>query len=160
MPDKATPSEARQSGFTLIEILIVLVIISLTLGFALMAYGDFGRERRIQSSAQGLAQFISLIREKALLEFRTLTLIINQQGYHLQDQARQAVRGSLYQNHPFPPGTTLSLEHQPLGKKSLSLIMDASYDITAFKFYMGTSAHPHLACLQSDLGIELNAEQH
>ncbi len=41
-------ARADLNGFTLIEILVVIVIVGITLSFALLAFGDFGSERRIR----------------------------------------------------------------------------------------------------------------
>ncbi len=38
----------NHKGFTLIEILIVLMIIGITLSFAILSFGDFGEGRKVK----------------------------------------------------------------------------------------------------------------
>ncbi len=47
----------RNKGFTLIEILIVIVIIGITIGFALLAFGDFGESKRIIAALEQVEKY-------------------------------------------------------------------------------------------------------
>lgn len=68
-------------GFTLIEILVVVIIIGITIGFALLALGDFGASRRAVVAAEQLSSYIKLVQQRAILETNTLGITINKEGY-------------------------------------------------------------------------------
>ena len=70
-------------GFTLIEILIVIIIIGITIGFALIAFGDFGESRRILFSAEQLASTLKLAQQQAILETSTFGLRIDNNSYQI-----------------------------------------------------------------------------
>lgn len=63
-----TNSNTFSAGFSLIEIMIVMMIITIVTSSALFAFGDFGQSRRIEANAERIAQKIQLIRHRALLE--------------------------------------------------------------------------------------------
>lgn len=71
----------EENGFSLIELLIVLVIIGIILSFAILAVGDFGQGRRTQATAESLSQTISLVEQQAILANKTYALQINENGY-------------------------------------------------------------------------------
>ncbi len=68
-------------GFTLIEILVVLLIIGITMGFALMAFGDFGEKRRIVVAAEQFTNLIKLVQQQAILETSTLGIDVHDNHY-------------------------------------------------------------------------------
>jgi general secretion pathway protein H len=144
---------SQQSGFTLIEILVVVIIISITVGFAMMSFGDFGKERKLIASGQKLAQFITLVHEKALFESRTLKMEITNQGYHVARLTANnqwvPLSGSSYSMHRFPTNTYISADTTGTQKQLLTLIFDASGDMTPFILYIGSAQHPRILSLES-----------
>jgi general secretion pathway protein H len=73
----------NNKGFTLIEIMIVIVIIGITVGFALISFGDFGESRRILFAAEQLMHTMRLAQQQAILESATLGLRIDNTGYQV-----------------------------------------------------------------------------
>lgn len=68
------------SGYTLIEILIVIVILGVTLSFALMAFGDFGQRRQIIVNAEEFMTYIQFLQQQAVIENRNFRIqLINNQ---------------------------------------------------------------------------------
>ena len=161
MRDNLKP-RSQQTGFTLIEILVVVIIISITVGFAMMSFGDFGKERKITSSAQELAQFITLVREKALFESRTLKMEITPKGYHVEhltkDNHWTPFASATYHTHLFPVGTRISINTSGAQKEQLTLIFDASGDMTPFILYIGSTQHPRILSLESTSDGQLTTQ--
>ena len=72
--------EKNQSiGYTLIEILIVIFIVSIVTTVALLAIGR-NENKRLESFANDLTQLISLAEEEAMLQPAVLGLIVNGQA--------------------------------------------------------------------------------
>ncbi|MFZ4077785.1 MAG: type II secretion system minor pseudopilin GspH, partial [Legionellaceae bacterium] len=78
MPAKKT---CLSQGFTLIEILVVLTILGITLGFALVSFGDFGAGRRMTSDVEHIKQVFELVQEQAILESTPYAINIKKTGY-------------------------------------------------------------------------------
>ncbi|KTC92953.1 MULTISPECIES: type II secretion system minor pseudopilin GspH [Legionella] len=70
-----------ERGFTLIEILVVVAIIGITLGFAMLAFGDFGASRRAVVSAEQFSSYIKLVQQQAIIETSTLGINLANEGY-------------------------------------------------------------------------------
>lgn len=74
-------SLGRATGYTLIEILIVLFILSIAAAIAVMSLGQ-SAHKRYETFAKELTQLITLAQEQALLQPAVLGLRI--QGHHMQ----------------------------------------------------------------------------
>jgi general secretion pathway protein H len=67
-------------GFTLLELLVVLVIVGITMGFiTLKAMPD--QQQRLQNEAQRLALLMQLARDEAILRNRPIAFESGSQGY-------------------------------------------------------------------------------
>jgi general secretion pathway protein H len=132
-------------GFTLIEILIVIVIIGITVGFALITFGDFGESRRVLFSAEQLVNTLKLAQQQAVLETSTLGLRIDKNSYqilrfqnasHWEPVSNKGIFKVTY----FPQNTVISLK---TNNKSLqgspSIIINSSGDMTPFTLSFGTN---------------------
>ncbi len=72
----------RQAGFTLVELLVVLVIIGCLVSLALFSTGR-NTERELQEEAQRLATVMTLLADEAVLENREYGLLISTTGYQV-----------------------------------------------------------------------------
>lgn len=128
---------SRAHGFTLIEILIVIVIIGVTLRFAVLAFGDFGEKRRIVSVAEHIAETISLVREQAILESTPMAIDINQQGLNVyrqkDDNKWVAIKSSLFHNQHIPNKIKIKLNQNKLTR----IIISDLGDMTPFTIFFG-----------------------
>lgn len=68
-------------GFTLMEILVVMLIIGIVSGAALYSFGDFGGKRKILLSVEHFKAYTNLLQHRAIIESNTLGIRINAQGY-------------------------------------------------------------------------------
>ena len=71
----------RTKGFTLIEILVVLVVIGIVLAVALMSFGDFGVSRKQQLTVLQLKASMASAQLDAILKPTVLGLEFTKTGY-------------------------------------------------------------------------------
>lgn len=131
-------------GFTLIEILIVIVIIGITVGFALIAFGDFGESRRVLFSAEQLVNTLKLAQQQAILETSTLGLHINNTSYQIlrfQNSSgwEPISNKGIFKVNYFPKNTVITLKtnNKPL-QGVPPIIINSSGDMTPFTLGFGT----------------------
>lgn len=133
-------------GFTLIEILVVLLIIGITLGFALLAFGDFGRERRIIVAAEYFSHYIQFAEQQAILESNTLGIIIDGPNYqllrfHPPNQWQPLSGRHVFQQQHFPSQTIVHLEMEKNKGTAPNnmIIINTSGDISPFQLHLGVN---------------------
>lgn len=145
---------SKQQGFTLIEILVVMLIISITFGFAMLAFGDFGESRKIRTAAEAFAQFVELIHEEALLESSTLQIQLTHTGYSAQRMNAKHHWQPLHASHNHPPAlpakTKITVAYGSKKPDQLVIIMSGSGDMTSFKVYFGSAEKAHLATVSGN----------
>jgi len=71
----------KQSGFTLIEVMVVVVISAIILACAVWYFGDFGQTRKTKLAMTTLAQRAKLAQQKALSTPGIFRLTFTQHGY-------------------------------------------------------------------------------
>lgn len=146
--------QTYQSGYTLVEILVVLLIISITVGFAVLAFGDFGKSRKIRSAAEGFGQFVSLVHERALLESSTLRIHLTPLQYSAErldlKQHWQPLQSSFYRKHALPEKTKLLITYGNKTSDHLFIIISGSGDMTPFQVSFGSPDRAQLATVSGD----------
>ncbi|MGL5743491.1 MAG: type II secretion system minor pseudopilin GspH [Legionella sp.] len=153
MPKLVIGMKKNSHGFTLIEILIVLVIVGITFGFALIAFGDFGESRKILFAAEQLANTLRLAQQQAILETSTLWLRIDNAGYQilqLQNNAQWKAMSNkgIFKMTYFPQDTRITLKtdhHTPVGTPAV--LITSSGDMTPFTLSFGNSKESHMTML-------------
>lgn len=138
-PKLVTGMRAK-SGFTLIEILVVLLILGTAITFAMLSFGDFGKSRVAKSSAEQFVQYIQLMQQKAILENRVLGITIKPDSYqamkYISSQGwRKIYGGNVYRKQPIPNG--LRLYNKNTSNSPVDIIIQSSGDITPFKVSIG-----------------------
>ena len=68
-------------GFTLIEILVVLVIIAIVISFAMLSIGVTGRDAALDEESRRLEGLLGLLHERAVLEGRDFGLLLEPATY-------------------------------------------------------------------------------
>lgn len=74
-------TRTRQSGFTLIEILVVLVVVGLLASLAVMSMGGSSRDRELENEIRELYLLMQTASEQAVLNNTELGLMLEDEGY-------------------------------------------------------------------------------
>lgn len=139
---------SKGAGFTLIEILIVMVIISIVSGIALLTISK-NPHKQIENVAHQLTQLILLAEEEAMLRPATIGLALSPTHYQFlryksstqpDESAWQPLESNHFKRHTLPANLYFSLivQHQAasLSQKAPPIIISESGDITPFTIFI------------------------
>ena len=100
-------------GFTLLEIMVVVVIIGVMLSFAVLRVGDGGQQKVMAQEAARFRALVGLAREQAILEASELGVMFTEDGYGFllleQDGWRPIEDDELYRERALPEGLSMEL---------------------------------------------------
>ncbi|WP_131781721.1 type II secretion system minor pseudopilin GspH [Legionella gresilensis] len=148
---KLVTGTQNERGFTLIEILVVILIIGIIASVALFAFGDFGTSRRIKLTAEQFSAYLKLVQQRAILEMVTLGVTINNEGYetyrHSNNSWQSMPKNSLIFHRFFPKDTVITLKAQLKNNIGPNIIITPSGSMTEFTLIFGTSAEPNIITL-------------
>ncbi len=138
MLNRNFPNFKKLPGFTLLEILIVVIIIGISVTFAVLYFGDFGQNKRIQLASESFVQFIKLTQQQAILEASTLGIRLSKNGYqavrfNLDNAWSSMPSKSLFSFHSLPKGAKLSWKSSIESNTSPEIVLNASGDINQFQ---------------------------
>ncbi|WP_245742659.1 type II secretion system minor pseudopilin GspH [Marinobacter segnicrescens] len=107
------PRWLRQAGFTMIEILVVLVLLGLLASLAIVNLGG-GEQRELNSKVRELYVLMQTAAEQAILNNEELGLVVDEQGYRflVYDELEQTWRSEserLFQGRNFPEWMSVTL---------------------------------------------------
>ncbi len=71
----------RNRGFTLVEILVVVVIMAVVISLAVLSIGVTGRDNQLDQESRRLQALIDLLHERAVLEGRDFGVRVEPSGY-------------------------------------------------------------------------------
>lgn len=142
----------QNKGFTLIEILVVILIIGITIGFTLLSFGDFGVSRRITMTAEQLVNYVKLTRQQAILASATYGIQVDQSGYQmLRFQAPHSWQPlsheAIFKHQPFPKHTVVQFANKVLMADHPQIVINPTGDLTPFVLYLGTKSQPKLVTI-------------
>jgi len=106
----------RSKGFTLVEILVVVVIMAIVISLAVLSIGTTGRDAQLDEESRRIEGLVGLLHERALLEGRDFGLRIEPAAYEfVVYDSRRDRWTTLDQEHEFrhrdlPKGVSFQLE--------------------------------------------------
>lgn len=127
----------RIRGFTLVEILVVLLIIGITIGFAMLAFGDFGARRRVVFAAEQFVNDVKMVQNQAILENSTFGILVNQDSYRAfrfnAAMSWQVVSSNrIFRQHFFPKPASLRFQPKIGSAGTPQIIINESGDMSPF----------------------------
>lgn len=158
--------KARNAGFTLLEILVVIVIIGIILSFASLSIGR-STDRVAQEESQRLAGLITLAAQEAVLQSREMALQFTPGGYEFvvfdKDQWRRISGDDTLRERRLPEGVRLDInvegEAVALGKADAEkpasqprIYLLSSGEVTPFQITLQSKANGSSYQLKGDVG--------
>jgi general secretion pathway protein H len=106
----------RTRGFTLVEILVVVVIMAVVISLAVLSIGVTGRDPQLDEESRRIEGLVSLLHERALLEGRDFGLRIEPTAYEFvvydpyRDRWLTLNQESEFRRRDLPKGVTFELQ--------------------------------------------------
>ncbi len=135
----------NQVGFTLLEILVVLILLGIILSVAVLSVGG-SKEREIEQEVQRMVQLIHLAKEEAILNQQELAVKFSPNAYEflrLEDENwipytdnrlfYQREFGEEYELRLLQDGISVSLQEEDAGR----ILLLSSGEMTPFELYFG-----------------------
>ncbi len=87
------PMRTGSRGFSLIELLIVVLVLGLMIAMGVPAYSSISRSYQVKGAAENIASEVKLMRSKAMATGRSMTIHFamdstNAGDYHVHDSGR------------------------------------------------------------------------
>ena len=108
------PAPARSAGFTLLELMVVLVLIGIIFSFAMLSLGGDDLSEMMEQETRRLVTLLELASDEAVLRGEELAVHFTAEGYEfllLQDAAWQSSgEDGLLKSYKLPAGIEIRLE--------------------------------------------------
>lgn len=146
-------------GFTLIEIMVIIIIVGIVGSVALYSFGDFGASRKVTITAEHFSSYIKLVQQKAILEGSTLGLNIDKESYEtlsLQKGQWIALSKSYFKKQYFPKNIQANLTFPSTNRKNHpDIIIYPTGNMSVFSLDFGTAVKPSLITLNGKVNGDI-----
>ncbi|MCF6281044.1 MAG: type II secretion system minor pseudopilin GspH [Candidatus Polarisedimenticolaceae bacterium] len=132
-----------QKGFTLVELMVVIVIMSIMLGFLVVSIGGGERDKPLQDEAKRISALIKLATEQSMLQSMEIGLLIDEGSYRfltLHEESWSPLSENNFRQRKLPGSIQLELvtiEHLPppeqLEKRVPQILLLSSGEMTPFE---------------------------
>ena len=120
---------AVNKGFTLLEVMLVVLIIGIVTSLAVYAMKPVGPSRQAKSEAQALMAAIDYAQQQAILSHQPYGLVINDRGYKFysyqgldQGQWQPAANKAFHQHNTLSQVNLIAPSHKLDGSPSIVLL--------------------------------------
>ena len=128
-------------GFTLIEVMVVVVIIGILINYVAISFGRNAPGDQLKDEAQRLNSLLELASEEALLRSMLIGVDITEESYgflSLNEGEWEAVTDNLFRERQWPPGVEISVatalpEGDDEEKRTPEIILLNSGEMTTFE---------------------------
>jgi general secretion pathway protein H len=135
-----------QRGFTLIEVMVVVVIIGVLINFVTLSIGRNTPQDQLKEEAQRLSSLIGLASEEALLRSALIGVDINEEAYsflRLEEGNWQPMDDNLFRARQLPEGMVFSiastqLQGEDQEKDIPEIILMNSGEMTPFELKLSS----------------------
>lgn len=139
-------SIGQRQGFTLIEVMIVIVIVGVVLAVAVMSMNVVGDKRQVKAAAAQLKTVIQTAEQEATLLPAVLRLDFSPTGYKFyayRDRKWQSLRDdNLSRSHAFGSEVLVKVKRNKQNKKKHSMIIFSdSGDVEPFTILLTDKKH-------------------
>jgi general secretion pathway protein H len=106
----------RSRGFTLVEILVVVVIMAIVISLAVLSIGVTGRDTQLDDEGRRIQGLMDLLHERAVLEGRDFGMRIEPAAYEFvvydsdHDRWTNIIDEAVFRHRDLPKGVTFRLE--------------------------------------------------
>src|ERR1700675_1007546 len=106
----------RSKGFTLVEILVVVVIMAIVISLAILSVGTTGRDSQLDEESRRIEGLVGLLHDRALLEGRDFGLRIEPTAYEFVEYDARRDRWMMlnqeqeYRHRELPKGISFQLQ--------------------------------------------------
>jgi general secretion pathway protein H len=106
----------RSKGFTLVEILVVVVIMAVVISLAVLSIGTTGRDSQLDQEGRRIEALIDLLHERASLEGRDFGVSLQPSGYDflvydtIRDAWHKFDQENEYRHRELPKGVSFQLQ--------------------------------------------------
>ena len=135
-------------GFTLIEVLVVILIIGIIINFVAISLGGRGPTETLKTEARRLVSLIELAAEEALLNSELIGIVVDEDSYQFlvrEGESWMPSEETVFRKRNLPEGIRFKLitEYKPAqkeraGSPTPDIVLLSSGELTPFEIKVST----------------------